>query len=74
MKRLLERFNTLMAEAALLEEGAAAAAAATRTRPDRETLEENLIEVAFAEAAEAERRTSRQGSCMASQCRTQGSS
>jgi len=51
MKRLLNTIADMLADAALFEEGANGAAA-LRSRSDRESLEENLVEVAFAEAAD----------------------
>ena len=52
MKRLLQNLIDTLADAALLEEGVDLVPPKRRTRPDAETLEENLIEVAFAEAAD----------------------
>ena len=53
MKRLLNKITDILADAALQEMGVdTAMAPALRLRRDRETLEENLIEVAFAEAAD----------------------
>jgi hypothetical protein len=50
MKRLFEKLEETLADAALLEEGAGSVSFNRRSLLDRETLEENLIEVAFAEA------------------------
>ncbi|HSA78957.1 MAG TPA: hypothetical protein VLG72_08880 [Nitrospirota bacterium] len=52
MKRLLNKITDLLADAALLEMGVNVAAPIERAGRVRETLEENLIEVAFAEAAD----------------------
>lgn len=53
MKTLFSRTEDLMAEAAMQEEGASLEANTTiACDPFRETLEDNLIEVAFAEAAD----------------------
>jgi hypothetical protein len=52
MKRLLQNLIDTLADAALLEEGVEIVSPKRRPRPDAETLEENLIEVAFAEAAD----------------------
>ena len=52
MKRLLRSIENVLTDAALLEEGAGGTLNAESLRADRETLEENLIEIAFAEAAE----------------------
>jgi hypothetical protein len=53
MKRLLQKLSDMLADAALLEMGVdAAMIPALRLRQDRETLEDNLVEVAFAEAAD----------------------
>ncbi len=55
MKRMLEKINDTLADAALLEMGAEPAMGAERRpEPDTETLEELFIEVAFAEAADYE--------------------
>ena len=51
-KRFSENFSVTMADAAMLEMGAYPARAEEKRVKDRETLEENLIEVAFAEAAD----------------------
>lgn len=53
MKNPFKNVSDLLADAALLEMGVdAAIVPALRLSRDRETLEENLIEVAFAEAAD----------------------
>jgi hypothetical protein len=53
MKTLLKRTEDLMAEAAMNEEGTSLGAVTVKGfDPFEETLEENLIEVAFAEAAD----------------------
>jgi hypothetical protein len=52
MKRFLNRITDMLADAALLEMGVIVAAHDVKTEMVRETLEENLIEVAFAEAAD----------------------
>jgi hypothetical protein len=53
MKQLLQNLSDLLADAALLEMGVDAVTAPSRRfRRDPETLEENLVEVAFAEAAD----------------------
>lgn len=53
MKNPFRNVSDLLADAALLEMGVEASLVpALRLRRDRETLEENLIEVAFAEAAD----------------------
>ncbi len=51
LKRLFKNLEKTLADAALLEEGVDIVSDG-RSRPDEETLEENLIEVAFAEAAD----------------------
>jgi hypothetical protein len=51
MKRFLKNINDALADSALLEMGVAAALV-EQTKAIRETLEENLIEIAFAEAGE----------------------
>jgi len=51
MTTLLKNLHDRLTEAAMLEEGIRLAAAAV-CDPFKETLEENLIEVAFAEAAD----------------------
>jgi hypothetical protein len=52
MKRLLNKITDMLADAALLEMGVNAAPSVAKAGPVRETLEENFIEVAFAEAAD----------------------
>lgn len=52
MKRLLNKITDTLADAALLEMGVQITRPAAKTGTLRETLEENLIEVAFAEAAD----------------------
>ena len=52
MKRLMQNITEILADAALLEEGVDMVSPGRRSRPDAETLEENLVEVAFAEAAD----------------------
>ncbi len=53
MKTLLKNLLDNLTEAAMLEEGVRLApAAAAVCDPFKETLEENLIEIAFAEAAD----------------------
>lgn len=52
MKRILENMGTALADAALLEMGVETERAASCHRFDDESLEENLVEVAFAEAAD----------------------
>jgi hypothetical protein len=52
MKRLLNKITDMMADAALLEMGVDIYANSRKVGAARETLEENLIEVAFAEAAD----------------------
>jgi hypothetical protein len=54
MKRLLNRITDTLADAALQEMGVNVATSTRQTGTMRETLEENLIEVAFAEAADYE--------------------
>ena len=49
MKRLLNKITDILTDSALLEMGVNVAAAAPDVGTVRETLEENLIEVAFAE-------------------------
>ena len=48
LKRLFKNLEKTLADAALLEEGVDTVSPDRRSRPDAETLEENLIEVAFA--------------------------
>jgi hypothetical protein len=53
MKRFLHNIEEVLADSALLEMGVAVAVALVeRPKAVRESLEENLIEVAFAEAAD----------------------
>ena len=52
LKRFFENFSIAMADAALLEIGNSAVAPGVKARAMRESMEENLIEVAFAEAAD----------------------
>jgi hypothetical protein len=52
MKRLLNKITDMLADAALLEMGVNVAIPAERAGTVHETLEENLIEIAFAEAAD----------------------
>jgi hypothetical protein len=53
MKTPFKRLEDLMAEAAMQEEGTSLGAVTTKAcDPYKESLEENLIEVAFAEAAD----------------------
>lgn len=52
MKRFLNRITDMLADAALLEMGANVATPVAKAEMVHETLEENLIEVAFAEAAD----------------------
>jgi len=52
MTRILHSLIDILADAALLEEGVDIVSPNRRPRPDAETLEENLVEVAFAEAAD----------------------
>jgi len=52
MKRFLNKITDMLADAALLEMGVNVAAPVAKAGTVRETLEENLIEVAFAEAAD----------------------
>jgi len=52
MKWSLQKLTDMMADAALLEMGVYVATPVAGARADRESLEENLIEVAFAEAAD----------------------
>jgi hypothetical protein len=51
MKRLFKNLVETLADAALLEEGVDLMPG-RRPRPEAESLEENLVEVAFAEAAD----------------------
>jgi hypothetical protein len=52
MKKLLNKLGETLADAALLEMGVAVAAPGTSGRRFTESLEENLVEIAFAEAAD----------------------
>jgi hypothetical protein len=52
MKRLMNKITDMLADAALLEMGVHAASPVTKAGTVRESLEENLIEVAFAEAGD----------------------
>lgn len=53
MKKFMQTIQNMLTDAALLEMGVAATAAPVRCRRgSSETLEENFIEVAFAEAAD----------------------
>ncbi len=52
MTRLMRNITETLADAALLEEGVDIGSPDWRRRTEAETLEENLIEVAFAEAAD----------------------
>ena len=52
MKRFLKKITDGLADAALLEMGVPVATPVAKAAKVRETLEENLIEVAFAEAAD----------------------
>jgi len=52
MERFLQNFSITMADAALLERGVSPGRSDETRGAVRETLEENLIEVAFAEAAD----------------------
>jgi hypothetical protein len=52
LKRLFQNLTDTLADAALLEMGVHVATPAAAAGTDRESLEENLIEVAFAEAAD----------------------
>ncbi len=52
LKRFFQNFSITMADAALLEMGVFPDRSAQKQGAVRETLEENLIEVAFAEAAD----------------------
>jgi len=53
MKKFMQTIENVLADAALLEMGVAANTAPVRScRESSETLEENFIEVAFAEAAD----------------------
>ena len=52
MKRLLNKVAEMLADAALLEMGVTVNGSVTKAETVKESLEENLIEVAFAEAAD----------------------
>lgn len=52
MKRLLNKITDMLADAALLEMGVNVVAPVAKAGTLRETLEENFIEIAFAEAAD----------------------
>jgi hypothetical protein len=52
MKRLMNKITDMLADAALLEMGVNVVMPAAQGGTVRETLEENLIEIAFAEAAD----------------------
>ncbi len=52
MTRLLNKIADMLADAALAEMGILTTPTIGKDRRERETLEENLIEVAFAEAAD----------------------
>jgi hypothetical protein len=52
MTRLMRNITETLVDAALLEEGVDIVTPDRRRRPEAETLEENLVEVAFAEAAD----------------------
>lgn len=52
MKRLLNKITDMLADAALLEMGVNVVTPVTNAGTVRETLEENFIEIAFAEAAD----------------------
>jgi hypothetical protein len=52
MKRLMNKITDMLADAALLEMGVNVVAPVAKAGTVRETLEENLIEIAFAEAAD----------------------
>jgi hypothetical protein len=54
MKRLFKNMEKTFADAAFFEEGVDIVSPNRRPQTDAETLEENLIEVAFAEAADYE--------------------
>jgi hypothetical protein len=54
MKRFLRKMEEALADAALLEMGVEGVSIARCHRIEDESLEENLIEVAFAEAADFE--------------------
>ena len=52
MKRLLNKITDMFADAALLEMGVNEVMTVAKAGTQRETLEDNLIEIAFAEAAD----------------------
>lgn len=52
MKRFLSKITDMLADAALMEMGVDVVTPATKAGTVRETLEENFIEVAFAEEAD----------------------
>ena len=52
MKRLMNKITDMLADAAMLEMGVNVVMPAAQSGTVRETLEENLIEIAFAEAAD----------------------
>jgi hypothetical protein len=52
MKRLLNKITDMLADAALLEMGVTVVTPVANAGTLRETLEENFIEIAFAEAAD----------------------
>ena len=52
MKRLMNKITDMLADAALLEMGVTMVTPVAKAGTLRETLEENLIEIAFAEAAD----------------------
>jgi hypothetical protein len=52
MKRLMNKITDMLADAALLEMGVNVVAPLANAGTLRETLEENFIEIAFAEAAD----------------------
>lgn len=53
MKKLFKKIEEMLADAALLETGIAVISSpGARKRPFAETLEENLVEIAYAEAAD----------------------
>jgi len=52
MKRLLNKITDMLADSALLEMGVTMGGSVTKAGTVRESLEDNLTEVAFAEAAD----------------------
>ena len=52
MLKFMNALSAMLADAALLEEGVNIVSNDKGPRPDTESLEENLIEIAFAEAAD----------------------